>query len=432
VADPWVSLLIGGTILLVGFAAHLAFQRYHIPDFLVLIVLGTILGQLPIPPFGPGLLSSLSSLLPLFLQLTVAFILFEGGLSLKLRQTGRALGPLIAHIVGSFALTLVLVWFLGTRVFGLGDTGALVFAAAIAGPSASMALSFGTRMHLSERAEAGVVLEGVLTNVMTVMAVLYLIQGVGVGTGASLIAYSAGAAGAAAFAAAVGVVWRLTTQRLSGKEFLYIASLAVAVVVYAVTQGLLLENGAVAVFVFGVILGYRRRMTVEEQIDEFVGVFSRPAERLRGFQSEITFALRTFFFVYLGLLLVSEWGGFETLLAGALVTLAFVAGRAPTALAAGRVLRLPRREQRVLIASMGRGMTDVILVLLAVESGILPAAEASFLLRVLPAMVVLSAFVCAGLLMWAARTPAPAPAAASPLLAPPGRAATDPPEEHAE
>lgn len=62
--DPWVSLLIGGTILLVGFAAYLLFQRYRIPDFFVLMMLGAVLGVIPIAPFGPGLLASLGSLLP--------------------------------------------------------------------------------------------------------------------------------------------------------------------------------------------------------------------------------------------------------------------------------------------------------------------------------------------------------------------------------
>jgi len=62
-AEPWVSLLIGGTILLVGFAAYLSFQRYRIPDFFVLMILGAVLGMIPVAPFGPGLLASLGPLL---------------------------------------------------------------------------------------------------------------------------------------------------------------------------------------------------------------------------------------------------------------------------------------------------------------------------------------------------------------------------------
>ncbi len=409
-----MSLLLGGTILLVGFAAYLAFQRYHVPDFLVLIVLGAVLGQLPFAPFGPGLRDSLGSLLPLFLQLTVAFILFEGGLSLRMRTRGRTLVALLAHIVGAFALTLILIWALASYVFGLSGIASLVLATALAGPSASMALSFGPRMHLSERAEAGVILDGVLTNVLAVMGILYILQLSGSGTQGTLVAYGLQAAMAVAFAAAVATLWRQVTRRLRGREFVFIASLAVAVIVYALAQGVLAQNGAAAVFVFGLVLGYHRASTVTEDIAEFVGEFTRPAEHLRSFQSEVTFALRTFFFLYLGLLLISEWGGPLTILWGALLTLAFVAGRVPSSLAVARALGLPRREGRVLMASMGRGMTDVILILLAVQSGVLSAGDGSFLLSLLPATVLIAAFVCAGLLVWAGRTPLPSSAPAAP------------------
>ncbi len=402
-ADPSLSLLVGGTILLVGFGAYLAFQRYHVPDFLVLIVLGALLWEAP-APFGPRLLGSLQGLLPLFLQLTIAFILFEGGLSLKVRQTGRALGPLLAHVVGAFLLTFFLIWFLASRVFGLSEVSSLVLGVALANPSASIALSFAPRMRLTERAEAGIILEGVVTNVFAVMGILFILEWYGAGAPVSLLSYGLETAAASGVALGVAAVWRAVTRALHGKEFVYIASLAVAVIVYAVAQLFLFQNGAIAVFLFGLVLGYHRPATVSEDIQEFVGEFVRPVENLRSFQSEVTFALRTFFFLYLGLLLVSEWAGPSTLLFGALLAAAFLLGRLPTSVAVGRALHFPPRERRALLASMGRGLTDVILILLAQQTGVLPSSEAAFIVSLLPTAVLLSAFVCAGLLFWAGRT----------------------------
>lgn len=423
-ADPSLALLLGGTILLVGFGAHLAFQRYHIPDFLVLIVLGAVLYEIPVFPFGPNLLSSLGNLLPLFLQLTIAFILFEGGLSLKTRQAGRALGPLLVHIVVAFVATFLLIWFLASHVFGLSEVAALILATALSHPSASIALSFATRMRLSERAEAGVILEGVIMNVFAVIGVLYILQWAGAGAQVNLIGYGLETATAAGVGLGGALVWRQVTRILHGREFVYIASLAVAIIVYAIAQFFLVQNGAVAVFLFGLALGYHRPATIAEDIDEFLGEFARPVEHLRSFQSEVTFALRTFFFLYLGLLLVSEWGGLSTVWIGALLTLAFVLGRAPSSLGISRLLKFPARERRVLLASMGRGLTDVILILLAVQTGVLPPADADFMLSILPPTVLLSAFVCAGLLVWAARTKVPAPA---PRRTTPSASAVPPP-----
>ncbi len=435
-ADPSLALLLGGTILLVGFGAYLAFQRYHIPDFLVLIVLGAALFELPVYPFGPNLLASLQGLLPLFLQLVIAFILFEGGLSLKTHQLGKALGPLLAHIVAAFLITFALIWFLASRVFGLSEVSSLILATAMANPSASIALSFAPRMRLTERAEAGVILEGVITNVFAVMGILFILTWFGAGAQVSLLAYGAQTAAAALVALVVAVGWRAVVRRLRGREFVYIASLAVAVIVYAVAQLFLYQNGAVAVFLFGLVLGYHRPQNLSEDIDEFVGEFTRPVERLRSFQSEVTFALRTFFFLYLGMLLVSEWAGLSTIVYGALLTLVFVVGRAPTSAAVGRLLHFAARERRVLLASMGRGLTDVILILLAVQTGVLPGSEASFMVSILPTAVLLSAFVCAGLLFWAGRAApavqaavAPPPAASVSGLAAVPAAARGPPAE---
>jgi cell volume regulation protein A len=414
-ADTWVSLLIAGTILLVGFAAYLLFQRYRIPDFFVLMILGAVLGVIPVAPFGPGLLASLGSLLPVFTNLTIAFILFEGGLSLRPQASRRQIAPMMAHIVGAVALTMLLVWFFATRLFGLGEVAALILAAAFSSPSASIALSFAPRMHLSERAEGTIILEGVLTNVIAAMGVLFAIQWYGPAATGNLLLFVMPVAAAAGFAVLLGVAWRLVGRRLQGKEFLYIASTAMAVVVYAAAQGLFGGNGAVAVFVFGVVLVYRKGSTREgEELHAYAAEFRRPVEPLKSFQSEVTFALRTFFFVYLGVLLISQLGSTTALFAGLIFTAVFVLGRAPTSFGVGRALRLPKREQRVVLAAMGRGMTDVILILLALQSGVIPAAEGAFILEILPTTVLISAIVCALLLVWADLTRPAVPTAEAP------------------
>jgi len=76
------------------------------------------------------------------------------------------------------------------------------------------------------------------------------------------------------------------------------------------------------------------------------------------------------------------------------------------------------RERRVLLAAMGRGMTDVILILLALQSGVIPAAQGAFILEILPTTVLISAITCALLLVWADRTPPPILARLAPPPAP--------------
>jgi NhaP-type Na+/H+ or K+/H+ antiporter len=221
----------------------------------------------------------------------------------------------------------------------------------------------------------------------------------------------------------------------------FIATLGLAIVVYAAAQGFLGENGALAVFVLGLVIGIDRKSraraaaaagagtgapnadVVLRELSRFVeatdahqsGTGSPRAtstHSLRSFQSEVTFALRTFFFIYLGLLLTSEWGGAGSIVAAGAVVVTFLLGRLPTSAALGWGLVLFPRDTRAVYASMARGMTDVVLVLFAAQSGILPASEVQFVLGIVPMVVLSAAIASAGLVVWAGRSPGEAEATA--------------------
>lgn len=434
--DTWVSLLVAGTLLLIGFAASLAFHRFRTPDFIVLMLLGAALSQIPVAPFGPSLYNSLAPLLPIFTQLTIAFILFEGGLSLRLGQLGRSIPAIVAHGIVAMAATAVLIWFALTAFFGLSQPTALVVAMAFSGPSASIALSFATRMHLDPRAESAIVLEGVLTNVIAVIGVLVVLAWFGAPGNFFFVPYLAQVAEAALLGGAVGYVWARVVNRLAQQHFIYIATIALAIVVYAAAQGFLAENGAVAVFALGIVLGRERIAraakgangkrvaappgpsadTMLAEFTRFVEATegpevltepatTRPTQNLRSFSSEVTFALRTFFFVYLGLLLTQQWAGLGTVVASLVVVGAFLIGRLPSSYALGWGLALHPRDTRAVYASMARGMTDVVLILFAAQAQILPGAEVNYVLGLIPTVVLFAGIISAGLVMWAGRSP---------------------------
>lgn len=405
-----MSLLVGGTLLLVGFGGSLAFERFRIPDFIVLMGLGILLGHVPVAPFGPALLTSLEPILPVFTNLTIAFILFEGGLSLNLHGMGRRMPAVLVHVAASVTIVMLLLWEVSTRIFGLDDVTALVLAGAFCGPSASIVLGFIPQMRLSPEGRGALAFDAVGTNVIAVVVVLFAIQSGTAQATTEIFPYLTQIGVAVLVALGVGFAWRFVAHRWEGRRFLYIASTAWAIVVYAVAQGFLNGNGAVAAFVFGLMLAYRRPSDASERNARTNG--------LHLFQSEITFGLRTFFFVYLGLLVSFRDLTVSTFLASVLFTAAFLAGRAPSTALLGKVMKLARMERRVILASVARGMTDVVLVLLAIQSGVIPAAAQAFLLGVLPQTILVATLVCAVLLVWAGRaqeTPTPAAASAPPL-----------------
>jgi len=410
VALTWVSLLIAGTLLLIGFGAALVFNRYRIPDFIVLLFLGVLLARIPVEPFGPALAPSLEPILPVFTNATIAFIMFEGGLSLNLRGSAREMPGVLAHVLVSAALTVVVTWFVVTRFLGFDQATGLVVAGAFCGPSAAVIMSFAPRLNLTARAHRAVSLDAVLANVIAVVIVFYVIQSGGAGGTAYLVPYSLQVAAAAVFATVVGVAWRFVTKRWASLKFLYIATLAWAIVVYAVANGLIGENGAVAAFVFGLVLAYRKADAAAPE--------KSVSEGLQTFQSEVTFGMRTFFFVYLGLLITFDGGTLFSLLGGIVLTLGFVAARAPSSFVLGRLTRMPRKDTRVLVGAVARGMTDVVLVLLAFQSGVVPVSAQPAVIGLVTMAVLVAAVVCALFIVWAERAPVVLQATVTDLPAP--------------
>jgi len=107
--------------------------------------------------------------------------------------------------------------------------------------------------------------------------------------------------------------------------------------------------------------------------------------------------------VYLGLLITFDSASIYALGGALVLTLAFIAARAPSSLAYGRLARLSRRETRVLLGSIARGMTDVVLVLLALQSGVIPASAEPFLIGLVTMTVLAATITCALFIVWAER-----------------------------
>ena len=78
-------LAIGG-IIAIGFAAGLIFDRTRVPDLLILIFLGVLLGPVSTAFFGVSFVPSnvLEFLTPYFTAVALMIILFDGGLNLRL------------------------------------------------------------------------------------------------------------------------------------------------------------------------------------------------------------------------------------------------------------------------------------------------------------------------------------------------------------
>jgi cell volume regulation protein A len=201
----------------------------------------------------------------------------------------------------------------------------------------------------------------------------------------------------------VGFGWAKAVSRRDQPAFAFMTSVSLALLLYAVGEGVLGGNGGLASFVFGLVLGSRRILAAPHP--------GRPGSRgLQDFHRELVFLLRTFFFVYLGIRVTLDNVTSTALMGAALFTAVFFLSRLPSSAMLARVWRLPKLDVRILRSTMARGMTDTVLILFAIEVGVIPAAEATAVTDLLFLVILFAAAASATLVAAAEHSARKAPA----------------------
>lgn len=406
-ADVWVFLLAGASLVLLGFAAAQAFDRFRFPDFFILMAIGLLLGSdvldLPVDPRA-----SLESIAPILSAVAIAFILFEGGLVLHVRGLGRIWGVAGGHTLAAMALSIVGLFIVGTLFLRLSPTTSIVLGLAFCGPSASIDISMLSQLKVTDRTRFTIIVEGVMGNVVAAVFVLLFIQVSGLASNpAEILVYLTYVGAAIGTAFVVGRGWNRVVRKRP-RRFAFMTSVAIAVFLYALGEGLLGGNGGISAFVFGLVLGHGRSLSVET-----TGPQGAPGPRgLQEFHAELVFLLRTFFFLYLGLRVDLTGMSLAAVLGAIAFIVVFILSRLPSASALSRTWRLPKTDSRILRATVSRGMTDTVLILFAIQVGYIPAAEAGFVTALLFLVILLAALASALAVfraeVLAKRAPAPA------------------------
>jgi cell volume regulation protein A len=295
------------------------------------------------------------------------------------------------------ALSIAGIWVAGTYLLGLAPTTSLILGLAFCGPSASIDMSMLSQLRVQERTRFTIVVEGVMGNVVAAVFVLLFINVSGLTTDEpSVLLYLAYLGATILLALIVGLGWTRVVGR-TPRRFSFMTSVAIAVILYAVSQGFLGGNGGIAAFVFGLVLGHRRFLAAAKPAP----AGAAGPRGLQEFHGELVFLLRSFFFLYLGLRVTLNDIPMEAVLGAAAFLAVFIASRWPSALALSRAWRLPPPDRRILRGTVARGMTDTVLILFAIEVAYIPATEAPLVTNLL-FLVIISAALASAVMVFRA------------------------------
>ncbi len=298
--------LVGG-LLVVAFLANRVFGLTRIPDVLVLMMLGVLLG----PVLGlvqPGTLAKTTNLLG---TLAIVLVLFEGGLELNLHDT-------LKHFPGSFLLatlayifSMVLVAVIVVNRMGLPWTDGLLVGAVLGCTSSTVVLPVLQQLQAEEPVRVTLMLEAAWGDVLAVLTVGLLLslrdQGGAVAQG--LVHGLWNQVGIALlFAVPGGVLWSRLLHVLSEQRFWQVLTFSVVLVLYAGMEALG-ANGLIAVLGFGLTLSNFPGIDPGLGLTLPVTQMAESQHALLTFHSELAFLVRTFFFVLIGA--VAELGVFR-------------------------------------------------------------------------------------------------------------------------
>ena len=310
------------------FGAHLfvaLFAKTRVPDVLLLIVIGLLLGPVThlVRPEQFG------SVGPVFTTVTLVFLLFESGTELQVGTIRKVLHGSFLLSVLNFVVTTAVVAVAAWKVAHLGVGTAILLGTILGGTSPAVVIPIAAQLKMKEHSGAILFLESAISDVVSIVLALALLDGLHAGNlevgkiigtllGSFLLAGVLGALGAIFWSNLLSRVRTLQNGMFTTAAFLFL--------IFGLAE-LLGYSGAIAALVFGVGLGNVawHGAILSKRFPSLapVGLNSRE----KGFFAEIVFLLKTFFFVYIGLSI--QFRNLSTILFGLGVTALLFVARIP-------------------------------------------------------------------------------------------------------
>ncbi len=362
-------------LILVGFVGNVIFARYRLNDTLLLILVGVIIGPVSCKVLSDCFVapSSLQAITPIVGPLALILILFDGGLALKFRDLAHGVGSAAVLAVTGFAVTTALLGALASVLLDVPLMTGLILGAIVGGTSAVVVLP--SLVHLKTKPKTTIVLslESAITDVLVVVLassfIAIAVAGQGpdpqslAGTLVTTFIVSI------VIGSAAGAGWLAISKGIVQKQYGYMVTLGVMFGLYVLVQFLLEDGpggGPLAVLAFGIVLGNGQSLGpwFEKRAD---AAFSTGFKR---FQAEIAFLVRTFFFVYLGILVDLDLLT-DPLVFGVGIALfvGLVVARYLAVAVTTRSLRLDE-DGSIMLAMMPRGLAAAVLAAQPIEQGV--------------------------------------------------------------
>lgn len=295
--EPFLLL---GLIITIGFLSYILYAQTRIPEVLILIILGFVLG----PIMHVIAAETILSLAPLVSTLALIVIIFENGLSLDIIKLVHGIfsASLFTIFVVITSVTFVALFF--SLLLGWAWAHSILLGLACAGTTTVTTVALLNKVKVKKEVKNLLAMESIGNDIILIVTAVTLIQFIKYDTlslTAPVLTMIKVVSVGVVFGAVSGSIWVYVLSHLLAPRLAYISTIGVLLVLYDITQ-MVEGNGAVAALLFSLILGNAKKLNKKM---EFGGKYTY-LTLLKEIHFNISFLVSTFFFVMLGIIFKAE------------------------------------------------------------------------------------------------------------------------------
>ena len=364
IASAHVILLAAGVVIFLGVAGEAFFKKTGIPDVAFLMVFGVIIG----PVFGIIQPEAVIQVVPYFAALALIIIMFDGGLNLDIRHIVKTAHFSITLAVLGFILSVVIITLAAHYALGWVWLESILLGSIVGGSSSAIVFGLVKNIKISEEIKSMLSFESALTDILAMIAAFVLFEAVLIGHfDLQTLQETLGRAIVVGLVLGfgVGIPWMYVSTKLGNAQHAYMLTLGILFVLFFLANSFG-ESGALTALVFGLMLGNKSHLSR-------ILRFKLPKiETDDPTHNQLTFLVRSFFFVFVGLM--ASFGQMEYIVFGILITVAVYFGRKFV----GKITltkRFSKLDRAVTNSMIPRGLAAAVLATYPITLG-LPNAEA--------------------------------------------------------
>ena len=363
IASADVILLAAGVVIFLGVAGEAFFKKTGIPDVAFLMILGVIIG----PVLGIIQAEAVIQVVPYFAALALIIIMFDGGLNLDIKHIVKTAHYSFTLAIIGFILSVVIISLATHYVLEWTWLESILLASIVGGSSSAIVFGLVRNIRISEKAKSILSFESAVTDILATIIAFILFEAVLAGHfDLQTLQETIGRAIVVGLVLGfgVGIPWMYISTKFGNAQHAYMLTLAILFVLFFLANAFG-ESGALTALVFGLMIGTKKHLSK-------ILRFKVPKiERDDPTHNQLTFLVRSFFFVFVGLM--ATFGQIEYVVFGVVVTVAVYVGRiglVKTVLRKG----FSKLDKSVTKSMIPRGLAAAVLATYPITMG-LPNAE---------------------------------------------------------